>query len=411
VSARSTCQVICGLLVSVLVALPVASRAQEAPGLADAQRDVRSPDPDVRRRALRALADSGSPSAIGPLSALARDQVDDIQIEALYRLVGLYVAEPVKNRRYIGPVEVRNDRLARAAFDRGPYGLVPQPQSADAAENLIWAMADDNERIRLEAIYTLGIVAEPPVGDRTALALARALEDSEWDAREAAARVAGRLRAQAAGDALIAAINDRRLEVKTAAMRALGDLRETRALQALTEQLAYYERGKLGEAAADGLARIGHPSSDAIFRECLADRSAGIRRYAMEGLARIGGSSTSEVVARLGVERDPHARLAGIFVSVVAGGDGRELVSALGEERLAAQAMGYLGELGPKSLPLLTSAVGHDDPRVRERAAMVLGRVGGAEALTALERAKRDPQVEVARAAERAVARLRLISR
>jgi HEAT repeat protein len=383
----------------------------EPPGLADARRDIRSPDADVRRRALRALADSGTSSAIGPLSALARDQVDDIQIEALYRLVGFYLAEPLTNRRYIGPVEVRNDRLARTAFDRGPYGLVPQPQSAEAAENLIWAMADDNDRIRLEAIYTLGIVAEPPVGDRTAQALARALEDPEWEAREAAARVAGRLRAQGMGEALIAAINDRRIEVKAAAMRALGDLRDARALQALTDQLAYYERGKLGQAAADGLARIGHASSEAIFRERLADRSAGIRRYAMEGLARIGGSATREAVARLSVERDPHARLAGIFASVAAGGDGRELVSALGDDRLAAQAMGYLVELGPKSLPILTSAVGHDDPRVRERAAMALGQVGGAQALTALERAQRDPQVEVARAAERAIARLRSISR
>ncbi len=56
--------------------------------------------------------------------------------------------------------------------------------------------------------------------------------------------VIGRLDVTRAGDALIVAVNDSTSMVRFAAMRALGDIRESRAVQALTEQLTFYNRAR-----------------------------------------------------------------------------------------------------------------------------------------------------------------------
>ncbi|MPY86708.1 MAG: hypothetical protein GEU99_02155 [Luteitalea sp.] len=400
------------VLIAVLISVGV-SAAFGQPGQATAFATVvaqlKSEDPELRRGALRALGDSGYPEAIGPISTLLRDPLADIQIETINTLLQFFVVEPLKARRYVGIVELRNTRLAEAAFDLGPYAVIPQRVPEDLTQNLAVAMADQSDRTRREAVYALGVMGRPPVDSRTADAVIRTLKDPETGVRRAAARVAGALRIRQAGDALIEAMNDRNEGVRMAAMRAVGDLREWRALQALADLFDYYGRGALAEAAFDGLARIAHVSSQELFRERLTDPTPLIRRYAVEGLARSGNQAAAAAVAtRLAGETDEGVRVALAFASIAGGGSGAEtLVRALDENARHEQAMDYFVDLGSRAIPGLRTALQQPSGVVRQRAAVVLGFIEGDEALSLVESAQRDPDVDVARAAERATARIR----
>jgi HEAT repeat protein len=73
-----------------------------------------------------------------------------------------------------------------------------------------------------------------------------------------------------------------------------------------------------------------------------------------------------------------------------------------------AQAMSYLVELGQPVAARLAGGLANGNARIRERVAMTLGLIGGEQALSALEPARRDPDMNVARASERAIARIRI---
>jgi HEAT repeat protein len=370
--------------------------------------DLRSSDPDVRLGALRALAASGFPEAIAPMSVLLADPIDEIQIEAIDYVLGYYVVDPPRTTRRVGLVfEVRKRADARSLFEEGPFIVIPRPVPAQLSAGLAGAIQDATPYIRIQAIYAAGVVLRPPIDPVTAEVLTGALRDSVAEIRMAAAQVLGTLRVTSAGEALIGAVNDESPDVKNAAMRALGDIRELRAIQALGEQFAFYERGTLAEASFDGLARIGHPVSVPLFQQQLSNKDWVMRRFAAEGLAR---TRSPDVVAaiepRFEREKKAQVQLAMAYALAAAGRPAVKAVAdTLGDAALAPQAMAYLVDLGRPIVPSLTPYLRSSSADVRERTAMVLGLIGGAEAVAALESVGQDSEVRVARAVERAVAR------
>lgn len=377
-------------------------------------RDIKSPDADTRRAALRALAASGFPEAIAPMATLLTDERDDIQLEAMSHLLGYYIAEGPKGSKRVALVfEVRKARDAEAVFDLGPFVLVPRPVPVELTDGLAGAIRDDNDYVRLQAVYALGVMARPPLEGPAADALVAALGDKERRVRLAAARVAGALRASSAAPALVAAINDKDREVRYAAMRSLGDLKDVTAVQALTDQLNYYKKGLGAETAIDALARIGYPGSIPVFQQRLTDRNWVIRRHAAEGLARAGDPLAALVVEPvLQSEKQESVRLAMVYALARAGRPSTGgIIDALGGDELASQAMVYLVEMGDSAVPALTQAMRNQDVVVRERTAMVLGLIGSPPAIGALETVPQDPDVRVQRAVERAIARARMPAR
>ena len=377
---------------------------------------LQSPDGDARRDALRALGATSYPEAIAPISRLLIDPIDDIQLETIYTLLSFYHVEKpavVARRRSLIVRTRERESAARRIYDLGPYGLIPQPVPAELTNGLAQAMFDQNPRVRLEAVYGLGVMARPPLDGYAADALPRLLQDSVEDIREAAARVIGGLRIATAGDALVAALNDKSTRVSTAAMRALGDIKAWQSLQALTDQFTFYQgKGPRAEAAFDALARIAHASSQPVFTQQLASPTANLRRLAAEGLARSGNREAAQQAgAALAADKETDVMLAGAFAAVVgsglASGGVTTLVSALDNGAHHEQAMAYLVELGPRALPGLEQALGSQDPETRERSTMVLGFIGGEQGLALLEKARGDGDLRVVRAAERAIARLR----
>src|SRR5262249_11038641 len=282
-------------------------------------RNLRNPDPKAREAAIRLLRDARYPEAIGPMAPLVLDPVDSIQLEAIDAELSFFLPDQdVKSKKMIGHViEQRKAAVALAAFDLGPLVIWPRPAPPELVTSLLQAVDDENAKVRLEAIYAVGIVAMPPLttldSDQTQR-LVKALDHFDPAVRAAAARVIGRLKVTDAGDALIKAVNDSQADVRYSSMRALGAIHEQRAVQALTEQFAFYRKGEGAWSALDALAHIAASASMPPFKARLQDKDPNIRRAAAEGLGRVGDTSSLDALEKLvGMDESAMVRMAAAF--------------------------------------------------------------------------------------------------
>ncbi len=281
------------LVPALFVAAAVSASAQPPARFEDVVRNLRNPDPKIRISAVRLLRETGYAEAIVPLAGVVNDQVDSIQLEAIDAELSYFLVEPVTSKKRVALVvevqDARAMRRRRSSGARWPCG--PSRCPTELVDALLQAVDDTNKKVRVEAIYTLGVIgsgSQLKLSETATASLLKALDHYDPAVRAGAARVAGRLQVKSAGDALLKAVNDSNAEVRYASMRALGEIRDERAVQALTEQLTYYGKGEGAWSALDALARIAHPSSVPVFKARLTDKDAYIRRAAIEGLARAG---------------------------------------------------------------------------------------------------------------------------
>jgi HEAT repeat protein len=395
---------------ALLAPAPAPSSGQQA-RFDDVVRNLRNPEPKIRLQSLRLLRESGHFEAVGPIAPLVNDPLDEIQLEAVGAALSFYLVEPVAGTRRVALLfEVRSASHAAAAFERGPLVSFPRAVPPELTANLLQAVDDETPRVRLEAIYALGVIARPPLDEAHAPALIKALDHYDPAIRAAAAQVVGRLRVASAGDALIRAMNDSSADVRYAAMRALGDLKEVRAVKALAEQLTYYGRGEGAWSALHALAAIGHESSVPLFTARLADRDPYLRRAAAEGLGRSGDRSSTEALQTAsGSDGSEMVRAAAAFALQLQGGHYiPRLVESMRTERLTPQITGYLLELGPAVETALLAHLLDPEPNIRASAARVLGAVGGAPARQALQPLLEDRHRTVVREARWALERMDL---
>jgi HEAT repeat protein len=262
--------------------------------------------------------------------------------------------------------------------------------------------------VRLEAIYAFGVLAKPPLAAEQHTRLVKALDHYDPAVRSGAARVIARQKFPGTGDALAKAVNDSAADVRYASMRALGAIREPRAVPALSEQLAYYKKGEGAWSALDGLARIASAASVPVFKERLQDKDAYLRRAAVEGLGRAGDSSAIDTIERMVMTDDsPMVRIASAFALQKLGRNyGARIVDLMGNAKVIPQAQDYLIELGAAVLSAVTPRLQDPDPALREALADVLGVIGDASTVPALEAAAKDRDADVAASAKRAIARI-----
>ena len=376
----------------------------------DVVRNLRNPDPKSRLSAVHLLRDAKYPEAIVPLSALVLDPVDEIQLETIAAELGFFLEQDVKSKRMVGFVlEKRQSALARKAFDLGPYAVWPRPVPPELVTALLTAVDDDSEKVRLDAIYAVGVIGRSPLAADQVARLIKALDHYDPVVRAGAARVIGRLKVADTGDALIKAVNDSQAEVRYAAMRALGAIGESRAIASLTEQLTYYKKGEGAWSALEALARIASPASVPVFRERLLDRDPYIRRAAIEGIGRTRDAESADALERAASADDSAmVRLAAVFALQQLGRNyGARIVDLMASAKVIPQAQEYLVELGPSMTPTLLPRLQEPDANVREAVADVLGVIGDQSAISALVAAAKDRDPSVASAVKRALERLR----
>jgi HEAT repeat protein len=391
-----------------------------------AANDLASPDPATRLHAVQLLKTAAYPEAALPLAALVTDPQDDIQLEAIAAELNIFLAGPIPGKKRLGMiVEARATAPAEPAFAAGPSALGSQPVPPPVLTALRTAARDESPRVALEALYAFGVVGIAPRGEaRRALLraagpdIAAFIGSSDSKMRYAAVRVLGRLFARRAqeepiestvGDAVITALNDNDTAVKSAAMQALGAMHYARGVQALSDLFAYYGKGEAAETALIALAHIAHPTSAPLFAAQLSSKSTTMRLVAIEGLARTGDRSQLPVIQRLlEKEREASVSLAGAFAVVVLGnGPTDQVADALGRPRMREQAKRYLVEIAPGRTGAFSHQLLDADPDIRIDTIEALGLAEDPAAIAVLEPLTRDRDAEVARAAERAVARLK----
>ena len=393
-------------------------------------RELASADRDVRLRATRLLKEAAYLEAAVPLAPLVTDAEDAIQLEAIAAELNIFLAERIVPRRRVGLlIEVRNKIAAEAAFSAGPPALGAHPVPAEVLTALRAAGRDENPLVAAEALYAFGVLSVDAAGSArrdllrvSAPELAATLGVPDAVLRRAGVRVIGGLFArrphddpvdEVVGDAVIVALNDREDAIRTAAMEAIGAMRYERAVQSLTDLFTHYRRGAIREGALDALARIGHAASAPLFTAQLAGRSAGLKVLAIEGLGRVGDRAHEPAIqTALAGERNEAVALAGRFASVLLTSAGIDAVAeALLRPRLREQAQMYLAELAPGRAAALSRYAQDPDPRLRAGVAEALALSGDREALAIVEAMVGDADEEVARAAERAAARLKAATR
>ena len=93
--------------------------------------------------------------------------------------------------------------MRRRAFEAGPLAVWPKAAPPELIDALLTAVDDDNKKVRLEAMYTLGVVASASgaaLPEPAAARLIKALDHYDPAIRTAAARVVGRLQVKSASD-------------------------------------------------------------------------------------------------------------------------------------------------------------------------------------------------------------------
>ena len=397
------------ILAAAIVATGGAAHAQQI-RFDDVVRNLRNPDPDVRIEAVRLLREARHPEAIVPIAALIADPLDRIQLEAIAAELSFFLIDDVSPRKRVAfLLEKRSAGHAAAAFEAGPLAARPRPVPAEVIRGLLQAADDEHPRVRIEAIYALGVIARPPFPSEFDAALIKVLDHYDPAMRAAAAQVIGRLRVTSAGDALIRAVNDSNAAVRYASMRSLGHIRDERAVKALTDQLAFYGRGEGAWAALDGLARIGHASSVPAFTSRLTDKDPYLRRAAAEGLGRSGDTSAiAALEVAAGTDSSEMVRAAMAFALQKAGRNYvPRMADVMDSSKMAPQVAEYFIELGPAIVPALVPHLQDPDAAIRGNIALVLGVIGGDAVLAALQPLTQDKDRDVARAAARAIERIK----
>ena len=376
----------------------------------DVVRNLRNPDPQVRMSAIHLLRDAKYPEAVPPIAPLVMDPVDDIQIEAIAAELSFFLEQDVRSKKMVGfVVEKRSTALARAAFDLGPHAVWPRQVPPELVTALLTAVDDDNKKVRAEAIYAAGVIARAPLAAEHVERLRKSLDHYDPAVRAATAQVIARLKVASLNEPLLKAVNDSQADVRYAAMRALGAVKDASAVTALTEQLAFYRKGEGAWSALDALAQIGAKASIPVFRERLADKDAFIRRAAAEGLGRAGDSESLDALDRIAnSDESATVRMAAVFAETKLGrANAGRIIDMMSSPKVLSQGEDYLVELGPTVAGTAVPRLQEPDADVRESMADVLGMIGDATVVPAVEAAAKDRDASVAAAARRAAARIK----
>jgi HEAT repeat protein len=282
-------------------------------------------------------------------------------------------------------------------------GLGGSGSAAQAAAELIQALADDNPDVRRTAASGLGQLGQASPEILHALIVTHT-DDRLWWVREEAANSLSQL-GRASPDAVqavITAFTDDDLDAPGATTPSLGTLGKVGSgtvqpfIIALTDH-----NSDTREVAASGLGQLGQASPDVVQALIVAltdDDSRQVRRAAVSSLGRLGQTSPKVVQALITALTDVDqqvrqtavsslGQLAQISPEVL-----QALIAALAStgslrfSQAAASSASQLGQTSPDAIQALIPALSHDDLDTRETAARGLEQMSKSspEALQAL---------------------------
>lgn len=275
-------------------------------------------------------------------------------------------------------------RRVAAAQALGRLGAGARP----AVPELLTALTEKDAELRTEALASLNRIGPPD--EKDVPLLVAVLRDGDFAAgRRYALESLARLGAKAepAVTALADALKDPSAEVRIKSAELLGIIGPAARQRAWKPLLVVLRDPDATVSAAAGaaLVKMGSPGRDAVgtLKDLLGERREPLRRYALIGLAAIGGDAADAVPALLEVAaKDSVAELRGLALNALRKiqPDKKEAIEVFtqalsdGDAGVCEQAARGLASAGPKggALPGLLQGVEHRNANVARIAADTL---------------------------------------
>jgi HEAT repeat protein/beta-lactamase regulating signal transducer with metallopeptidase domain len=242
------------------------------------------------------------------------------------------------------------------------------------------------------------------------IALAEALDDSEYEVRLAAVNSLGGLQDPAAITALAKALKeDTDARVREAAAWALGEIDDNRAVPHLLDALKTERSPKVRVKILESLNQIDDPSAIGGVSGALKDPSAEVRRAAVEALGEFGDAAVIPALASM--IRDEDVQVRRNVAEALGSLEETSTIDALKEmtrdrdaEVRASAIEGLAQHESMSLLPIFVAALKDSSAHVREHAADALGSFDELkDAPRALIDALSDPSRDVRRTAASAL--------
>lgn len=410
-----------------LALLPTITSSTSAPDVAACLSD---PDPEVRTLACSVLSRVGSAQVVPALF----ERLDDPNARVVQAAVGaiqsLGSAETTRlaleaaesssqGRRWAGLriLAYFGDKTALPVFQRalesedsrvrdialGGLALLDEPA---ALESLLAATHAPSERTRGAAMRALGQCTNPD--PRVPSTLRAALGDADAWVRYYACQALGRLRVEAATDAVVALLADGAGHVRVAAIEALSHFKTSAAQRALLEAAAGSDID-LQRAALIGLGLQRDPTLFPILVKAAESTDAATRLVALSALAESGSAGTLRVLARAARDADENVRTAaqGFLAAADAEEASDALIDLLRTDVDTERVLKLLTISNPARVPAIARALASADEELARTLSAALARLRSPDAAAALIGAMSLPSSTARKAAASAVASLR----
>jgi cyclophilin family peptidyl-prolyl cis-trans isomerase/HEAT repeat protein len=229
---------------------------------------------ELAHEAMFALGQLGNPAAVEPLLKSRRNIPEESQLiaEALGKLGGEAAIGALVEmlRDFNGPVR------AEAAL------ALSRCKDPTAANALLLAVYDPDDKVARYAIYAL---EKQDVLPRSCSSVQSCLENEDPAVRAVAARTLGKLKCNAATDALIHCLDDDDVHVVVNAARALGELQAKSAVNALGRVLTSHSSHHARAQAAMALESIADKNARDALSQGLLDQSTMVRIHSIRAMS------------------------------------------------------------------------------------------------------------------------------
>ena len=394
------------------------NRVREAvPELMELTQDT---DDLIRLEAVRALVSINDTRALSVFIRLTQDRNAQVQDKSVEGIVDIYVVE---ESGFVGGIKKFVGFINPLHDDYDPLIVESYiPVSQDAVRSLARLLLSPRTDVRKNAARALGILRGHSVLPEIQEALSREALSREVDngVKVELIWAVYKIADPKAAETLIPLIHDPDKKVHDEAILTLGRLRVAKAVPVLMDlyQSGVQERKTLfGIVPASGsddllkkifeaLAYVGAPESKDLFVDSLEREEAYFRRYAAEGLGRIGDRSLATLLGRHHLsEKSATVRLALGFALYRLGRD-EHLLELVRSMEKGDQGFDYLLELEADKVPKLYPYIRIEKDSVKARLIEIVGLRGDESALPIVREVIESDDADVVSSANLAMRRI-----
>ncbi len=370
--------------------------------------DLNDPSAKVREQIIVALAHLHTVPALKGLVTATKDTDPDVRTLAVRTLVGWYTGN-IPTLGFKGMFK-KSYHNALNWFQTDTTRVSPAVQVDPTVITALVATMEDSRSIEAarESAYGLGVLLAHPAVP----ALVKSAHSPDADLATNALGALSKIKDVSAGPQLVDLLDSPSKSVQQAACITVGILRTKAAVPKLQQIYQANSNKNTRQAALDGLAFIGDPTSNPVFIKALGSQDKNERQYAAEGIARSrDAEALNDLQKRLAIEKDGGVKLAIQFALASIGRPQslNSLVDALSSRTRGDVAESYLVELARRKnlLTALYPSLNNGDASVRRRLCDVLMYSGDSSSLPYVERLTHDHNSGVAAEALRAAQAIR----